>query len=396
MAWRKTKVEDQRKKFVEACIEGKLTVAELCRMYEISRKNGYKWLERYKSEGEEGLKDRSRAPHHQALKIGHELTEEILKIRIKFSSWGPKKILAYLKSHQPDIPWPSTTTIGNLLDANGLTIPRKLRRRVPGRTAPLNHCQMSNDVWCADFKGWFLTGDMSKCEPFTLTDGASRYLLRCLKLESNNVEHVWRILDIAFREYGLPSFFRTDNGPPFGSVGAGRLTKLSVNLVKAGVIPEWIDPGKPQQNGRHERMHGTLKNETANPPQFTLEEQAMKFKDFIEYYNYVRPHEAIDQQTPGSIYQPSSRTWNGILKAPEYPEGFILRKVRPAGQISMKPHASEVYISSALIDEYVALKQCEELIYEAYYGPIYLGKINLAAKKLIVPEGIKRKRNNIK
>lgn len=393
MAWRKTKVEDQRKKIVDACIEGKHTVADLCRMYEISRKSAYKWLERYKSEGEEGLKDRSRAPHRQSLKTDHQIIEEILKVRLTFPSWGPKKILAYLEKHQSDISWPSTTTIGNLLDVNGLVIPRKLRKRVPARTAPLAHCQMSNDVWCADFKGWFLTGDGNKCDPFTLTDGASRYLLRCLKLENNTIEHVWAVLDIAFREYGLPLFLRNDNGPPFGSIGAGRLTRLSVNLIKAGVTPEWIDPGKPQQNGRHERMHGTLKNETANPPQLTLEEQAMQFKEFRNYYNHVRPHEAIGQKTPGSIYQPSPRMWNGVLKAPEYSNEYILRKVRPAGQISMKPYASEIYISTALVHEYIGLKQIEELIYEAHYGPIYLGRINLDAKKLILPEGIKRKRN---
>ena len=264
---------------------------------------------------------------------------------------------------------------------------------MPARTAPLAHCQMSNDVWCADFKGWFLTGDGNKCDPFTLTDGASRYLLRCLKLESNTVEHVWAVLDIAFREYGLPLFLRNDNGPPFGSTGAGRLTRLSVNLIKAGVTPEWIDPGKPQQNGRHERMHGTLKNETANPPQLTLEEQSMQFKEFRNYYNHVRPHEAIGQKTPGSIYQPSPRVWNGVLKAPEYPKEFILRKVRIAGQISMKPHAPDIYISTALAHEYIGLKQLEELIYEAYYGSIYLGKISLETKKLILPEGSKRKRN---
>jgi putative transposase len=152
MAWRNVKVEAQRLDFVNACLEGKLSMAELCRLYDISLKNGYKWLNRYKAEGPDGLKDRSRAPHKQALKICDEIVQEVLNIRFKYPSWGPKKVLAYLQNHQPDTPWPSTTTIGNLFDKNGLTIQRKLRRRVPGRTTPLSHCQVSNDVWCVSVK----------------------------------------------------------------------------------------------------------------------------------------------------------------------------------------------------------------------------------------------------
>jgi len=395
VAWGEHKVVDQRKKFVDACIDNKLTMAELCRIHEISPKNGYKWLNRYKAEGIDGLKDRSRAPHNQALQIGPELIEDILEVRFRFPTWGPKKVLSFLEREHPDMPWPSTTTIGNIFDKNGLTVPRKLRKRVPARTAPLSHCLISNDVWCADFKGWFLTRDGSKCEPFTLTDGASRFLLRCLRLDSNNTEHVWAVLDAAFREYGLPYFFRSDNGPPFATCGAGRLSKLSVNLIKAGVIPEWIDPGKPQQNGRHERMHQTLKNETANPPELNLEEQSMKFKDFRYYYNHVRPHEAIDQKTPGSIYCTSPRVWNGKLQEPEYSNEMIVRKVRPSGQISLKPFASEINIGTALVGEHIGLKEVGECVYEVYYGPITLGKID-HTKKLILPVGNIRKRIEFK
>jgi transposase InsO family protein len=391
MAWRSVKVEDQRLKFVTDCLEGKLTMAELCRMYEISPKNGYKWVKRYVEEGIDGLKDRSRAPHSQALKISNEIVQKILDTRFQYPSWGPKKVLAYLESHYPDTPWPSTTSIGNLFDKNGLTVPRKLRKRVPGRTTPLSHCLLSNDVWCGDFKGWFLTGDGAKCNPFTITDGASRFLIRCVNLDHGDTEHVWAVLGAAFREYGLPTYFRTDNGPPFGSCGAGRISKLSINLIKVGVIPEWIDPGKPQQNGRHERMHLTLKNETATPSKPTLEEQSMCFKTFRHYYNYIRPHEALGQETPGSIYQQSPRIWNGKLQAPEYSKEYIIRKVRASGQISIKPFAPDINIGSALIGEYVGLKQTAEELYEVYYGPILLGKID-RTKKLITPPGNKRRR----
>lgn len=389
MAWRNVKVEKQRQDFINACLEGKLSMAELCRIYDISPKNGYKWLNRYKAEGPDGLKDRSRAPHKQALKTSNESIQEILKVRLKYPSWGPKKVLAYLQNHYPDTPWPSTTTIGSLFDKNGLTIPRKLRRRVPGRTIPLSHCQLSNDVWCADFKGWFLTGDGNKCEPLTITDGASRFLIRCLKLDSNNVENVWGVLDTAFREYGLPLYFRTDNGTPFATCGAGRFSKLSINLIKAGVIPEWIDPGKPQQNGRHERMHGTLKNETANPPSLTIEEQSMKLKEFVKYYNFIRPHEALGQKTPGEIYQRSPREWNGKLTPPEYPKDYLVRKVRTAGQISMRPF--NIHIGVTLAGETVGLKPIDNDAYAVYYGPIYLGEIN-RDRELILPSGLRRKR----
>jgi|ERR1700761_3470587 len=391
MAWGEIDVELEREKFVIACLEGKLSIAELCRLYNISPKNGYKWINRYKVEGFKGLANRSRAPYKQALKTKDEIIQRILEVRFQYPTWGPKKVLAFLKNQDPYISWPSTTTIGNLFNANGLTIPRKIRRRVAGRTMPLSHCRSSNDVWCADFKGWFLTGNGNKCEPFTLTDSSSRYLIRCLKLDSNNVEHVWAVLDSAFREYGLPLYFRTDNGSPFASCGAGRLSKLSINLIKAGIIPEWIDPGKPEQNGRHERMHQTLKKETATPPQFTLEEQSMKFDEFRNYYNFIRPHEAIDQKTPGSIYQRSSRIWNGKLESPQYSKEFIVRKVRPSGQISLRTLAPSIFIGMSLVGEQVGLKLVEEQVYDVYYGPIFLGKID-KNKKIILPTSSKRKR----
>jgi transposase InsO family protein len=373
-----------------ACQEGKLTMAELCRLHEISRKNGYKWLNRYISEGINGLKDKSRAPHHQARKIDDQIAMQILSIRHKYPTWGPKKVLAYLNIHFPSVDWPSTSTIGHLFDINGLTIPRKYRRRVPQRTSPLINCLVPNDVWCADFKGWFLTGDGTKCEPFTLTDGSSRYLLKCLRLDKNDVQHVWAVLDAAFREYGLPNFFRTDNGTPFATCGPGRLSKLSINLIKANVMPEWIDPGKPQQNGRHERMHQTLKRETANPAELTLEEQGMKFKEFQNYYNHIRPHEALDQKPPGTVYHRSSREWNGKFRTPEYPKEFLVRKVRPSGQISMRPY--NIQIGQALVGEPVGLKPIDDGVYEVYYGPIILGAIN-ESKKFIISESPRRKRN---
>jgi transposase InsO family protein len=374
MAWGEVKVEEMRKSFAEACLEGKLSIAELCRQYEISRKNGYKWLSRYQEEGENGLKDRSRAPHLQARATEDEIVQAIVDIKLEWSKWGPKKVRAELEKRHPLISCPSNTTIGNLLTKHGLTVPRKIRNRLAARTSPLAHCEEPNDTWCMDFKGWWMTRDGKKCEPFTLTDEASRFLLRCLKLDRNNTDYVWGVLEAAFSEFGLPKFVRSDNGPPFATCGAGRLSGLSVKLIKAGVIPEWIDPGSPEQNGRHERMHQTLKNEAVMPSEFTLEEQEMKLAEFMEYFNFIRPHEALGQKTPGSVYCTSERKWNRRLKSPEYPTGFIVRKVRIGGQISWK--CQNPFISHALTNEPVGLKEIENGHFEVYYGPIILGIID--------------------
>lgn len=389
MVWGEILVEDCRKKFIDACLKGELSMAELCRLYDISRKNGYKWLNRYKIEGDLCLKDRSRAPLKQALKTESDVEQQILEVRYQYNKWGPKKILAFLKDTYPDLVWPSMTTIGNLLNKKGLAVPRKRRHRVPGKTTALSICEQPNDVWCADFKGWFLTGDGNKCEPFTLTDNSSRFLLRCQKLNKNDTDHVWGILETAFREYGLPLFLRHDNGSPFATCGAGRLSTLSIKLIKSGVIPEWIDPGKPQQNGRHERMHQTLKKETAMPPEATLEKQGIRFKEFIHYFNYIRPHEAITQKTPGSLYRISEREWNGVMKSPEYPPEYIVRKIRFCG--SMKFKGNEIFVGNALTGEPVGLKENEEGTFTMYYGPIILGDIS-RENKFIKPLGNIRKR----
>lgn len=392
MAWRMSSVEDQRKAFIAICLEGKHTMADICRMYNISRQTGYKWLNRKIDGDEDCLKDRSRTPLSQPNKTEQELVDDILAVRHCFPKWGPRKVFAWLKRTRPEVAWPSTTTIGLLFNKNGLTVSRNIRRRVPGKTAPLAHCQQPNDVWCVDFKGWFLTLDGSKCEPFTLTDGASRFLLRCLRLNRNDTNHVWGAMDSAFREFGLPYYMRSDNGPPFASCGVGRFSELSIRLIKAGVTPEWIDPGKPQQNGRHERMHQTLKSETAMPPEETLEMQAEKHQNFQEYYNFIRPHEALGQETPGSVYVASEREWDGVLRSPEYGREYTVRGVRQNGSIRWK--GEEIYIGKTLSGEPIGLKEIEDGRHEVRYGPIILGAIDMN-HGFMIPPGNKRKRRKV-
>lgn len=392
MAWGEIKVEEQRKLFVKACIAGDLTIADLCRLYEISRDTGYKWLNRFKEDGLEGLKDKSRAPLVQAFATDPSLEKQIIDIRIQYPTWGPKKVRALLERNFPKVPWPSTTTIGNLFDKHGLTVARKYRRRVPPRTEPLAHCQQPNDVWCMDFKGYFMTMDGEKCDPFTLTDACSRFLIRCVILDFNRTEQVWSVLDAAFREYGLPLYLRSDNGPPFASCSPGRLSRISINLIKAGVIPEYIEPGKPQQNGRHERMHLTLKNETATPAEKTLDLQNIKFKNFQEYFNFIRPHEALNQKVPADIYRSSERKWDGHLRAPEYSESQIKRKVTTSGCISWKGEI--LFISETLIGEYVGITENEKDNLEVMYGPIILGTIDPKIT-FKVPEHKKRRSRKV-
>jgi putative transposase len=372
MVWGVTKVEDQRKQFIldhESC---QISMSALCQAYEISRETGYKWLERFRNEGEAGLCDRNRARKTQAHQTSDKAIQLIIELKTKYPRHGAKKLKPQLEGMFPEIAWPSLATFNAILDKNGLVVPRKVRRRLPIRSAPLAHCKNPNDVWSADFKGWFLAANGEKCEPFTLSDGSSRFLLRCLHLCLKNESHVWAVLDNAFREYGLPKYLRTDNGPPFATTGAGRLSRLSVKLLQAGVIPDWIEPGEPQQNGRHERMHGTLQAEMGHLP--NLAKQRIKLAEFREYYNFERPHEALGQKPPGSVYYPSDREWKGRLVSPEYGSGIKVGKVRSCGKMSF--FDKEIYIARVLAGEPVGLKEIEEKVFEVYYGPIFLGIID--------------------
>jgi len=380
MAWRVTKVEEQRKEFIKQLHSGDKTITDLCEEYQISRKTGYKWIKRHQENGDDGLKDRSKAPHSQPSKTEDRLEQKILEVKYRYPKWGPKKVRASLETHHPEEDWPSNTTIGNILARNGLLVPRKYRRRIPVKTEPLSHCNAANDVWSIDFKGWFLTKDHIKCDPLTISDAHTRFILYCAKLQSGKEHEVWKVLEELFYNMGLPRYLRHDNGPPFATNGVGRLSGLSVKIIKAGVIPEWIEPGKPYQNGRHERMHKTLKAEGIFPLQLTLEEQQMKFKEFIHYFNYERPHEALGQKCPGSVYLPSKHVWNGKFCSPEYESGYLVKRVRERGLLSW--NGMDIYIGKTLKNEYIGLKE-EDEGWAVYFGPVYLGTIDLRSNFII-------------
>lgn len=393
MAWRARNVEAQRYLFIQEHQYGERSLSELCIDFEISRTTAYKWLDRYEREGEPGLIDRSRARHTQESHTSEFLQRRILEVKQKYSSWGPKKILGYLKRHHPNESWPSCTTVGNILSKNGLTCTRKKRKRFPAKDQPLSHCNAPNDIWCVDFKGWFKTKDCIKCDPLTVTDAHSRYILYCSKIHSGKCKDVWRTMEKLFHRYGLPKYLRHDNGPPFATSGVGRLSALSVNLIKAGVTPEWIDPGKPYQNGRHERMHLTLKQEATFPLKLSLREQQMKFREFIEYFNNERPHEAIDQKVPSDVYLHSERDWDGQLRSPEYGPEYVIKRVRKHGQVGWR--AGDFFIGKALAHEYIGFKENNNEEWQVYYGPILLGRMSHSGQ-FEIPKLRPRSRRNYK
>ncbi len=389
MVWRLQKVEEQRKNLVEAYWKGTTSMIELCKQFGVSRKTAYKWCDRYRRLGEKGLKDLSKAPQNPNTLYSEETINMAIDLKLQKRGWGPRKIIARLGHKYPRMEWPSPTRLYEIFKDNNLIVPRRLRGRVPA-THPLGELNGSNDTWMADFKGWFLTGDNARCEPLTITDGFSRFLIKCVHMNKKTVEHVWPVFAEAFQEFGLPNRIRTDNGSPFGSVGAGRLTDLSVKFIKSGVIPEWINPGHPEENGRHERFHLTLKQSVALPPADSLQEQLIRMAVFQEEYNYERPHEALNMEPPIKQYCKSLRKWDGVLRAPEYDtQKMFVRKVGQNGCIWIKQ--CEHYITQTLTGEYVGIVEDEGGL-KVHYGPVYLGNLEHGNKRIEKPKCERKRR----
>ncbi len=382
MAWKETCAVEERLRFVLAVRAEEEPFSMTCRRFGVSRANGYKWMARYGALGVEGLKERSRAPHSHPHEVSPEVVEQCLAVRGAHPTWGPVKVKAWLERRYADQVWPAASTIGVLFDAAQLTVKRKVRRRVPPSSAPFGDCADPNAVWCIDWKGWFLTGDGTHCEPLTLCDAASRYLLRCQVLARTDAEHVWPILDVALREFGVPERIKSDNGPPFASRGAGGLSKLSVKLVKAGIAPERSRPGKPQDNGRLERLHLTLLQDTASPPERSLRAQLERFAEFRRIYNEERPHAALGDLTPADVYRASPRRWDGILREPEYRADHEVRRVRQNGEIKWR--GEFVYLNTALYGEPVGLVETDTG-WTAWYGPVLLGLVDPRTSRLRKP-----------
>jgi putative transposase len=379
--WKETCSMDERLKFVGMYLTHEWSVASLCREFGISRKTGYKLLSRYFEEDLAGLEERSRTPHHHPHAVSSEVEAQVLTARQAHPRWGARKLRVWLERQRPGVSWPVASTINEVLRRHGLTVPRRRSRRSPAYTEPFVHCSGANLVWSADLKGWFCTGDGRRCDPLTITDNYSRYLLRCQVVRPADYQMIRPVFEAAFREYGLPTAIRTDNGAPFATTTVGGLSRLSIWWIKLGIRPERIAPGKPAQNGRHERMHRTLKAETASPPQRSWRSQQAAFDRFRTEYNYQRPHQAIDYQTPASRYQPSLRPYPLCEPEIQYPADMELRWVKAQGDIWWcRRH---VYLSETLGGELVGLRQVSDRLWDVYFGPVRLAQLDQVTRQLV-------------
>ncbi len=375
MAWTETCVMEERVKFIMEVLDNTYTMTELCSYYQISRKTGYKWLDRYRQGGIEALHNRSRKPHSHPHEISHQVKESILAIKKRFPKWGAPKIRSRLERIHPAwSSYPSISTIGLFLHKQGLTGHRKRRRKATPTELPLTSGHYSNQVWCADFKGHFKTGDGIRCNPLTISDYSSRYLLCCHHLDRMSYELTRMRFERVFREYGLPEVIRTDNGTPFASRGLGGLSRLSYWWIRLGIAPERIEPGHPEQNGRHERMHKTLKDHTAKPPAKTLREQQRRFNVFCVEYNEHRPHEALEMRTPSECYISSIKEFPSRLPQISYKDHMKIRRVFPHGDIIYL--GKRLFVTESLRGEYVGVEQIDEDTSWLWYCDYLLGRID--------------------
>lgn len=370
MPWKETCYVKERLKMVSLYDTGKYTVTELACEFGVSRKTAHKWLGRYARGGHTGLVELSRAPHRSPRATPPAVVLAVVRAKQAHPTWGPAK-LSPGPDEAPEVArgWPAVSTRGRILGRHGLVTRRKRRRRTSPWFQPFLGANGPNNVWCADFKGWFRTGDGTRCDPLTVSDAWSRLLLCCDIVKPDYV-HVRPVFERIFRDYGLPQAIRTDNGPPFASVGAGGLSALSAWWVKLGIVPERIHPGHPEQNGRHERMHLTLKLETATPPAETPLAQQARFDRFRLIYNTERPHEALGQAPPASRYESSPRPYPERLGDIEYPPLTEVRRVRSNGQIKWRGEL--VFVSESLVGELVGITE-DKASWLVSFGPIPLG-----------------------
>lgn len=383
MPWKEISAMDQRVQFIGDWLSGRYTKTDLCMCYGISRPTGDKWIARYECLGVDGLKTLSRAARTHPNRIDPELCERIVQYKLQHQRFGPKKVIDGLRREDPGQAWPADSTAGAILKRAGLVGTRRRRRRVPPHSSPLAHCDGPNAVWSADFKGDFELGNGRRCYPLTITDNFSRYLLQCRALERPTREAVQPWFEWVFREYGLPEAIRTDNGAPFASLAVGGLSRLSAWWVRLGIRPERIEPGRPDQNGRHERMHRTLKEAVVVPPAANLEAQQQRFNAFVAEYNVERSHEALDRRPPGERYTASPRPYPAKLPPIEYDHEVTVRQVRHSGEIKWQGHL--IYVSDILVKEPIGLKPIDEALWELRYGFHLLGILDEKTRKISPP-----------
>jgi putative transposase len=379
MPWKTSSAMDEKLRFVFEYERDEQTMTELCARFGICRDTGYVWLRRYRQYGLKGLAELNRAARQHPNQTAAEVEQAVLDLRQAHMRWGPRKLKRVLERDQPGRLWPATSTIGEIVKRAGLVIARKKRRRTEPYTQPLAHANESNRVWCADFKGWFRSGDGTRIDPLTISDAYSRYLLRSQAVEKADTERVRAVFEAAFREHGLPEAIRTDNGVPFASSALGGLSRLAVWWIKLGIVPERIQAGHPEQNGRHERMHRTLKQELR--PVEDWRAQQRELDRFRQEYNQARPHEALGMETPASVYEPSPRLYPAREPEVEYPDAMRVFRVNSQGCFRWKKH--DVFLSEVLWGEPIGLLEERDRTYTVHFAHMPLARFDPVTCKLV-------------
>ncbi len=374
MPWKNVEPMDEKLLFVADYLRQADNFSALCLQYGISRKTGYKWVERYEAGGMEALSDQSRRRRTQSERTPYAVVQLILELRCSRDTPGPKKIRAQLESQLHPDEIPSCTTIYTILKREGLVETPRRRRHVRPHPGPLKSATEPNELWSADYKGQFKTRDGKWCYPLTVMDHASRFLLGCDGLGGTSFDPTKKVFERLFNEYGLPQRIRTDNGVPFASIGAGNLSRLSIWWIRLGILPERIEPGQPQQNGRHERMHRTLKRSLGQPAASNLRQEQQQLNAFRLHYNEQRPHEALAQQMPCHYYEPSNRPFPKNLPPIEYPSWFDQAKVHSGGIAYW--HRLTIYIGNLLESQQVGIEAYGDGLWDVYFGPVRLGRFD--------------------
>jgi transposase InsO family protein len=374
MPWKRLDPVTERMRFVALSKEGKFEMKELCERFGVSRQTGYTTLQRYSEQGVDGLKDGSHAPHTCPQRIGEEMRELLLDARRAHPNWGPRTILAWLQRRRPGLGYPAPSTVGDLYSREKLVKTRTRTRNWshPGREWV--RIGEPNDLWTMDFKGDFRMGDGQRCYPLTVADAHTRFLLVCRGLGSTAHAGARGVVEQAFREYGMPKVIRTDNGGPFATKAVAGLSRLNVWWTQLGVGHDRIAPGHPEQNGSHERMHRTLKQETAFPPAADAPAQQERFDAFRNEFDFERPHQALAMRTPGSLYAPSPRELPERLPEPEYPAHCVVRQVRANGILYFRDRS--IFLSELLIGQHVALEEIADGVWSIYFYQLLLARLD--------------------
>jgi len=381
MPWTITDTMDLKIRMIADWQSERFSITDLAAKYRLSRPTIYKWVERYEEQGIDGLKEQPKTPIHSPHRTPERIVDLIVEEKLRNRHRGPKKVYVQLKKRYPGIVFPAPSTIGELLKKQGLVIERKRRRRVPHYAEPFEGCQEANAVWSVDYKGQFYTKDGCVCYPLTISDNYSRYLLACDGLPGPRYCETKTVFERVFRDYGLPRAIRSDNGTPFAGTGLGGLSRLSLWWIQLGIVPERIDKGCPEQNGRHERMHRTLKAETLCPRSPNAKEQQKRFDLFRFDYNNHRPHESLGQDVPGSCYQQSNRPYVARPQVPDYGPGYTVRQVRSNGEI--KYNGELHYLTELLAGQPVGLKEVANGMLKISYGFYPLGFFDMRKNKII-------------